>query len=51
MSDMFEEMSNMFVASTIFPFGMKKLNDQMALAIAKTWPLGVCLCASFVSII
>ena len=26
-----------------FPFAMKRTNNQMALAIAKTWPVCVCL--------
>ena len=34
-----------------FPFAMKRTNNQMALAIAKTWPLGLCLCSRCASII
>ena len=41
-----QEEDNPSVASTIFPFVMKKLNNQMALTIAKTWPLGLCRSAT-----
>ena len=41
----------MGIAIAIFPFIMKNLNDELAHAIAKTWPLGWCLCASCASII
>ena len=34
-----------------FPFAIQTSNDQMALAIANTWPLGLCLCGRCASIL
>ena len=42
--------SLLHVLALICPFVMKYVNDQMALAIAKTWPLRWCLCGRRVSI-
>ena len=42
--------SLLHVLALICPFIMKNVNDQMALAIAKTWPLRWCLCGRRVSI-
>ena len=39
------------VPTSIFPFTIQTSNDQMAPAIANTWPLGLCLCGRFASII